>query len=232
MKNETAWNSEYKDSRLITSDVKPQKDFFRFLEWMEKNKNMEFNSAITVLDLGCGVGRNSYYMSEKYNTLSYAWDYSEHAVSKGKTLFQHERFHLEKRNMAHDFPLEDNSVDLILDITASNALSEKERSKYLSEMSRVLKPGGYIYLRTLAKEGDKNAKGLIKNFPGKEYDTYIHPELNVTERVFSGPDFKDLYGKFFRVIRMTRKSGYQRFGKQNYKRNYWNVYMGGAETEK
>ena len=37
MKNEQAWNNEYQDSQLVTSDVKPQKDFFRFLEWMEKN---------------------------------------------------------------------------------------------------------------------------------------------------------------------------------------------------
>lgn len=232
MKNETAWNDEYKNPQLVTKDVKPQKDFFRFLEWIKKNNNMDFNSSITVLDLGCGVGRNSYYMSEHYGATSYAWDFSEAAVEKGKKLFQHENFHIEKRDMTETFPLADNSVDLILDITASNALDESGRVKYLSEMNRVLKPSGYIYLRTLAKEGDKNAKGLIKNFPGKEKDTYIHPDLKVTERVFSGPDFKDLYGKFFRIIRMIRKSGYQRFGNQNYKRNYWNAYLGGPETEK
>lgn len=225
MKNEHAWDSEYKDPQLITKDVKPQKDFFRFLEWMEKNENMDFNSDITVLDLGCGVGRNGYYMAEKHNATVYAWDYSAAAIEKGKVLFKHENLYLEKRDMTHDFPLADNSVDLILDITASNALNEAGRKKYLSEMNRVLKPGGYIYLRTLAKEGDKNARGLIKNFPGTEHDTYKHPDLGVTERVFSGPDFKALYGPFFRVIRMLRKSGYQRFGKQNYKRNYWNIYM-------
>lgn len=225
MKNEKAWDSEYREPKLITQSVQPQKDFFRFLEWIKKNKNMDLKSGITVLDLGCGVGRNGYYMAEKYNAVVYGWDFSDHAIEKGKGLFQHENLHLEKRDMTHDFPLEDNSVDLILDITASNALSESGRAKYLLEMSRVLKPGGYIYVRTLAKEGDKNARGLIKNFPGKEYDTYKHPELGVIERVFSGPDFKTIYEKYFRVIRMLRKSGYQRFGKQNYKRNYWNVYI-------
>lgn len=225
MKNEKAWNDEYKDSKLITKSVQPQKDFFRFLEWIKRNKNMNLHSGITVLDLGCGVGRNGFYMAKNYNATVYGWDFSEHAIEKGKKLFQHKNLKLEKRNITHNFPLEDNSVDLILDITASNALDEKGRSKYLKEMARVLKPEGYIYLRTLAKEGDKNAKGLIKNFPGKEQDTYVHPDLNVTERVFSGPDFKELYEPYFTVIRMLRKSGYQRFGKQNYKRNYWNIYM-------
>ncbi len=225
MKNERAWNSEYRDSKLITQSVQPQKDFFRFLEWVKKNKNMELDSGITVLDLGCGVGRNGYYIAEKYNAVVHGWDFSEAAIKKGNKLFHHENLHLEKRDMTHDFPLDDNSVDLILDITASNALSESGRQKYLSEVNRVLRPGGYMYVRTLAKEGDKNARGLIKNFPGTEHDTYNHPELGVTERVFSGPDFKQIYEKYFRVIRMLRKSGYQRFGKQNYKRNYWNVYI-------
>ncbi|MCD5390212.1 MAG: class I SAM-dependent methyltransferase [Candidatus Pacebacteria bacterium] len=225
MKNEKAWNNEYKDSKLITKAVQPQKDFFRFLEWMKKNKNMNLDDNITVLDLGCGVGRNGFYMAENYNATVFGWDFSEHAIEKGKGLFKHKNLTLEKRDMTKSFPLGDNSMDLILDITASNALDEKGRATYLSEMHRVLKPTGYVYLRTLAKEGDKNARGLIKNFPGTEHDTYVHPDLHVTERVFSGPDFKSLYEPYFKVIRMLRKSGYQRFGKQNYKRNYWNIYM-------
>ena len=84
MKNEHAWDSEYTDSKLITSDVKPQKDFFRFLEWMQRNKNMDLDSGITVLDLGCGVGRNGYYMAEKHNAQVYAWDYSAAAIEKGQ----------------------------------------------------------------------------------------------------------------------------------------------------
>lgn len=227
MNNEHAWNDEYRESKLITKDIKPQKDFFRFLEWIKKNKHLDLNENLVVLDLGCGVGRNGFYMAQTYNAQVYGWDFSEHAIKKGKGLFQHPKLILEKRDITHDFPLDDNSVDLILDITASNALSESGRAKYLAEMSRVLKPTGYMYVRTLAKEGDKNARGLIQNFPGTEYDTYIHPDLQVTERVFSGPDFKKLYEPYFRVIRMLRKSGYQRFGKQNYKRNYWNIYLSG-----
>ena len=225
MKNEHAWNSEYKNSKLMTKSVVPQKDFLRFLQWIKKNKHMDLKSDITVLDLGCGVGRNAYYMAVTYGAKVYAWDFSDHAIQKGKKLFHHPNLMLEKRDMTHSFPLEDSSVDLVLDITASNALSEQGRENYLKEVSRVLKPGGYMYVRTLAKEGDKNAQNLVKKFPGKEYDTYIHPELRIIERIFSGPDFKKIYEPYLRVIRMMRKTGYQRFGKQNYRRNYWNVYL-------
>ncbi len=225
MNNEYAWNNEYKDSKLMTKSVVPQKDFLRFLNWIKKNKNIDLYDNIVVLDLGCGVGRNSYYMSDIYGAKSYAWDFSDHAIEKGKKLFQHKNLFLEKIDMTKRFPLEDKSVDLILDITASNALDEKGRDVYLKEMKRVLKPSGYIYVRTLAKEGDKNAQNLVKRFSGEEHDTYIHPELKIRERVFTGPDFKKIYESYFNVIRMLRKTGYQRFGKQNFKRNYWNVYL-------
>ncbi len=229
MNNEQAWNEEYQDSQLITKSVQPQKDFLRFLAWVKKNKHFDVYDNLRVLDLGCGVGRNGYYLATVYGAEVHGWDFSEHAIEKGNKLFEHPNLILEQRDMTEPFPLEDNSVDLILDITASNALDEKGRANYLKEMKRVLKPGAWIYLRTLAKEGDKNAQNLVKKFPGKEYDTYIHPDLGVTERIFSGPDFKHLYEPYFDVVRMLRKTGYQRFANQNYKRNYWNVYMHNTE---
>lgn len=225
MSNEAAWNNEYQDAQLISRSVRPQKDFLRFLAWMKRNHHLDLYADIQVLDLGCGVGRNTYYMADQYHAQSYGIDFAKEAIDIGKKLFTHPLLTLKHGDISKSFPCGDHSVDLILDITASNALSEKERASYLKEMKRVLKPGGWIYVRTLAKEGDSNAQNLIKQFPGKEYNTYIHPQLGFTERVFSGPDFKKLYGEYFDVVRMERKTGYQIFGKQRYKRNYWNVYL-------
>ncbi len=225
IKNKKFWDEEYNHSKLITKNITPQRDFLRFIEWLKKNKHIDFSKQITVLDLGCGIGRNVFYLVERYNVFGYGWDFSETAIKKAREIFSHQNIVFEKRDFSHDFPLEDDSVDIVLDITASNALSERGREKYLSEMFRVMKNNSFLYVRALAKEGDKNAQALIKKFPGAEKDTYIHPELNITERVFSGPDFKETYGKYFETIRMIRKTGYQRFGKQSYKRNYWNAYL-------
>ena len=224
--NQNSWNNEYKKSQLITQSHKPQKDFLRFIKWIKNNKHIDVYSDITVLDLGCGVGRNSYYMADHYDARVHAWDFSADAIEKAQKFHQHDLISYEVRNIGEPFPLSDNSVDLILDVTSSNALNEKERDVYLQECTRVLKPEGYMYVRTLAKEGDKNAQAMVKEFPGGEYDTYKHPQLGVTERIFSGPDFKKLYNQHLEVIRMERKTGYQAFGKQRYKRNYWNVYLG------
>lgn len=229
MSNQESWESEYKSPKLMTGTHKPQKDFLRFLGWIKNNKHVDLHSGIRVLDLGCGEGRNSFHMAEYYDAEVFGYDFSAHAIEKAKKIHQHPRIQFSKRNIAKDLPLPDASIDIIMDVTASHALNERERKNYLRECARILKPDGYMYVRTLAKEGDKNAQNLVKEFPGGEYDTYKHPELGVTERIFSGPDFKNVYNEHLEVVRMERKTGYQRWGSQSYKRNYWNVYIKSKE---
>lgn len=225
MNNQKSWDEEYKKPKLVTQSHKPQKDFLRFIKWIKNNKHIDLYSGIRVLDLGCGVGRNSFYMADNYGAQVEGYDFSQDAIEKARKFHKHALVNYRVRNIAEPFSMEDNSIDIILDVTTSNALNEKQRSLYLKECARVLKPGGYMYVRTLAKEGDKNAQKMVKDFYGGEYDTYTHPQLGVTERIFSGPDFKELYNQHLEVIRMERKTGYQRWGSQSYKRNYWNCYI-------
>lgn len=225
MNNQESWDQEYKKPQLVTQSHKPQKDFLRFIKWIKNNKHIDLYSDITVLDLGCGVGRNSFYMADNYDAKVFGYDFSPDAIEKAKKIHAHKLITYQERDIGKLFPLEDNSVDMILDVTASNALHDFGRSVYLKECARVLKPGGYMYVRTLAKEGDKNAQKLVKDFYGGEYDTYKHPQLGIKERIFSGPDFKEMYNEHLQVIRMERKTGYQRWGSQSYKRNYWNCYI-------
>lgn len=219
-----SWEKEYTNPTFISKDGKPQEDFLKFLKWVKKNKAGELEHA-NILDAGSGTGRNAYYLAEKYNAHVIAFDFALSAISFAKQNFSHPNISFLIHNMKDTLPFPSDSFDFVFDVMASFSLSGSEREKYLKELHRVLKPGGYMYIRTLAKEGDKNAQFLIKNNPGKEPDTYIHPTLGSEERVFSGPDFKEVYGKYFEIIKMERKSGYQKFDGQSYKRNYWNVYL-------
>jgi len=130
-----------------------------------------------------------------------------------------------KKSIGDKFPFGDEEFTIALDVTSSNSLSEAEREVYLSETHRVLSSEGYFFVKALCKEGDNNAKYLLKNFPSTEADTYIMPELNVTERVWSREDFMQTYEKYFTILQMEKKTSYSRMNNRVYKRNFWIVYL-------
>lgn len=221
MAQESVWEREYRDPKLVTKDAKPQKAVLRYLKELKKKDGLDF-SQIHVLDLGCGTGRNSNYLASRGATVT-GIEISHTALELARERAKQEKLAVSyvKQSMGEPFPLEDNSIDLILDITSSNSLNESERSIYLEECARVLKPGGHFFVRTLAKEGDKNARELIKRSPGPEKDTYVNSTLGLTERVFTKEDFMQLYSPHFQMQSAVKTTSYTRFEGQSYKRNFW-----------
>ncbi len=233
MAQEREWEREYSKSKFLTKENKPQSDVVRFAKWLKDNDIDIENKKI--LDLGCGTGRNSYYFAElgadvtgieisktaldiaKENLISISSDIS-HDMND-------DRISYIKGSIGEKLSFEDKAFDILLDVTSSNSLTEKEREVYLSECNRVLKPGGIFFTKALCKDGDSNAKELIKKFPGKEKDTYVLPDIKVEERVWSKEDFIAKYEKYFKILNIEKKKSYTRMNNRVYKRNFWIVYM-------
>jgi SAM-dependent methyltransferase len=165
-----------------------------------------------VLDLGSGTGRNANYIAQLGNSVE-GLEISSTAVrlaqERAKALGVDAHFQVADMGVA--YPFTDQSFEIVIDVTSSNSLNEKERAIYLNEIMRVLKPGGYLFVKALCKDGDQNAKKLIKINPGKEYDTYINRDLGLVERVFSQEDFRTMYGQEFKILELVKKTSYTRF---------------------
>lgn len=219
------WENEYKNPKFVTKSLEPQKFIHRFFKFLKKEQGVRFE-GLKVLDLGCGTGRNSIYFAQQKAEVT-GLEISETALKIAQE--QTKKLNLEvkyfQKNIGEEYPFDDEYFDLILDVTSSNALNEKERDIYLKETNRVLKKGGYFFVRILCKDGDKNAKKLLKMFPGKESDTYVMPGTSLVERVFSQNDFVDLYSKYFNVLKTIKEDGYTNFAGQNYKRNFLIAYL-------
>lgn len=224
MAQEQVWDREYRKSKLLTKENKPQSDVVKFVKWLKKEKFEVSNSSI--LDLGSGAGRNSFYFAEMgANVVGLEISKTAVDISKENAKNADLDIKYEKQSIGQKFSCEDYSVDVILDVTSSNSLTEAEREVYLNESNRVLKSGGYFFVKALCKDGDENAKFLIKNHGGKEKDTYIMPELGVTERVWSKEDFVQTYEKYFKILHLEKKTSYSRMNNRSYKRNFWICYM-------
>lgn len=227
MAQEREWEREYKKSTFLTKENKPQSDVVRFVKWLKDEEVSLVGKK--VLDLGCGIGRNSYYFAELGSEVTgieiskTALDIAKANINKdGKQIYAIAYI---KQSMGEKFDFPDESFDILLDVTSSNSLTENEREVYLSECNRVLKKGGVFFTKALCKDGDMNAKELIKKFPGKEKDTYTLPDIRVTERVWAKEDFIKTYERYFKIINLEKKSSYTRMNDRVYKRNFWIAYL-------
>ncbi len=232
---EKAWDSEYLAPRLLSRDSRPHADVVRFYKWLKKKwraesahtgKESKCIEECTVLDLGSGTGRNALYFA-LLGARVIGYELSSQAIKLAKENTHEADVNIifQEQDIGTSYPLPDASIDIILDITSSNSLSQSAREVYLSECHRVLKKDGMMLVRALCKDGDLNAKNLLTLHPGPETDTYVLPELGVIERVFAKTDFLTLYRRFFNVLLIEKVTHYPRLSERIYKRNYLVAYL-------
>jgi SAM-dependent methyltransferase len=206
---EDVWEDEYRNPKLVSLSNEPIKAIKDFTRFLRKERALEL-SNLNILDLGCGNAKNSFYIAEQgIENKIIGIDVSETALKYAKELAPQGNFI--KHSIGTTWPINDNSQDVVLDVTSSNSLSENEREIYLNEIQRTLKPGGYLFIRALCKDGDANAKSLLKSNPGKEKDTYIMPEFGLVERVFSREDLLATYAPISEMLYLDKETHYSKF---------------------
>lgn len=218
------WETEYRNPRLITNSDEPQLDFKHFIKWLRKHQKVELE-GLKVLDLGSGTGKNSLFLAERGSIVN-GIELSTTAVKIAKERAMERQLDAEftEGDIGKKFLFQSKIFDLIIDVVSSNSLTQAERANYIKECNRVLKPSGFMFVKALCKDGDKNAENLIKKFPGPEKDTYIMPETGIVERVFTKKDLETTY-RDFKIIHLERKTSYTQFAGKPFKRNFWLVYL-------
>lgn len=219
------WENEYQRLSLLTGKAEPQRDVMRFLKYLKKQEKIEI-TGLKALDLGSGTGRNTNYLQSLGNECV-GMEISETANTMARNRAREDNLDTVfiSQSIGDKYPFDDGNFDLLLDVTSSNSLDDKERSMYLSESHRVLKAGGHFFVKALCKEGDKNAQNLIKLSPGGGKDTYIMPELGLEERVFTREDFFEAYSQYFQILKLDKKTSYTQFNGRSYRRNFWIAYL-------
>lgn len=219
------WEKEYKNPSFVTKNDGPQADTLRFFKFLKKEEKYKVENK-NILDLGCGTGRNANYLADIGNNVI-GIEISKTALNLAKERANGININVDYRlgDIGEEYDIKNNSIDLILDVTSSNSLNEKGREIYLKETHRILKTGGYFFVRALCKDGNKNVKNLLKTSPGREYDTYTIKEIGLTERVFSRDDFIKMYSQFFKILKLEKKTSYTTFNNRIYKRDYFLAYL-------
>lgn len=231
-----AWDREYRAQQLLSPSMVPQADVMRFVRWLKKEQKKYGErldiETLSVLDLGAGTGRNALYFAEQGATV-YAFEFAPRALAFAKEYCERQGITINYRlhDIGTPYALEDDSIDIALDVTSSNSLSDQARRVYLNEVARVLKPGGYLFLRALSLEADAHAKELVKRSPGPDPDTYVHPDLAIVEKVFTRESLLETYTPYLTSRFLERAEHYATVAGRKYKRSYWLGYFQKVEVE-
>lgn len=196
------WDREYRAGTHLAISETESEDLVKFCRFLERGYKREFlNPMMRVLDLGCGNGRNLIYLARTYGVSGTGIDTSAEAVKEAARRSQEEHLSLSFQvgSISEQFPVGDNSQSLILDMMTSHVLTTPQRERFMTEILRVLRPGGWLFFKTFLLDEDMNAEQLLREHPGSEPGSYIHPEIGVEEHVFTEAEIDKLLSSHFMI---------------------------------
>ncbi len=220
----TFWEAEYNNPSHLKLSINPSEDLEKFTRWIIRQKREDIlNPLSRVLDVGCGNGRNLIYLANNFGNSGTGFDISKSAIAQAVAASKGLNITYKARSIAGSLELDDESQLLVLDMMTSHFLDKEERAGLRDEIYRVLQPGGFLFMKTFLKDEDLHTARLIKENPGTEEGSYIHPIMGVAEYVYSEEELTDFLKEKF-IIHKVYRSHKHAFRGQARKRRTITIY--------
>jgi SAM-dependent methyltransferase len=197
------WNEFYQNVKVIHFDPWLEK----YLNYLPPDKNE------IVLDLGCGNGGNTLYLSDKGYNIT-AGDYSEEALNNIKT--ENPRIITKLFDMRNPLPFKDREIATIIADLSLHYFTEGKTREIIAELQRILKKDGYLLIR-LNSTGDINFGAGA----GTEIEKNYYLNNGNYKRFFDEKDLPDYFGNW-KIISM-KKYGTKRYGQSE--KVLWEVIL-------
>lgn len=200
------WNKEYKSKDHLALSTEPAEDLLKFTRWILRHFNKQFlNKHARVLDLGCGNGRNLFYLANTFGVSGKGYDISEEAIRHAKNICTGiESISFGVGSIEPPIPEADGSATFVLDMMTSHFLNESSRTELRKEILRILKPDGWLFLKTFLTDDDAHAKRLLRDHPADEAGSYIHPEIGVLEHTYTEGEILTELEKDFYIHKIVK----------------------------
>jgi SAM-dependent methyltransferase len=212
------WDKEYKNAGNLSLSMNPSEDLEKFTRFLERTSGRKhLNPLASVLDLGCGNGRNLIFLHDSFGMRGVGYDISHEAIKQAKAASHGKSITYDVRSIAGAVALPSESQTLVVDMMASHFLSRSEREALVLEIARVLKYGGWFFYKTFLRNGDRNAERMLRDYPTDEEGTYVHPTIGVREHVSTEEEVLALLEPHFTVRKTYASHGH--LGKQAKRRS-------------
>lgn len=199
------WDKEYTNPEHLKLSTTHSEDLAKFTRWIERQGNEEIlRPDASVIDAGCGNGRNLIFLATTYSMKGVGVDISSAAIAQAKRASVDLSLSYHVGSAGLPLPAPDESQTLALDMMTSHFLDTDGRTKLRDELHRVLTPGGFLFMKTFLKDEDLHTARLLKDHPGPEPGSYIHPVMGVAEYVYSEEELVAFLSEKFLIKKIYR----------------------------
>ncbi|MCA9355266.1 methyltransferase domain-containing protein [Candidatus Kaiserbacteria bacterium] len=201
----TFWDQEYTDPGHLKLSEKESQDLVKFTRWLIRRERADvLTPPASVVDVGCGNGRNLIYLARQFGLSGIGIDVSGAAISQAKKSSLGLQIEYSIQSGGDVLPTDNESQALALDMMTSHFLNKNERVKLRDEIYRTLRPGGFFFMKTFLKDKDIHTARMIDERPGEEEGSYIHPVMGVAEYVYSEEELVKFLSEKFIVHKIYR----------------------------
>lgn len=201
----TFWDTEYTNPSHLKLSTVESGDLAKFTRWLERQKGtIELAKNASVVDAGCGNGRNLIYLAKTFGLHGVGVDISSAAIAQARRASEGLPITYHVGTAGNPLPVEGASQSLALDMMTSHFLDKTGRTRLRDEIHRALVPGGFLFMKTFLKDEDLHTARLLKDHPGEEPGSYIHPVMGVAEYVYSEEELVNFLSEKFIVCKIYR----------------------------
>jgi SAM-dependent methyltransferase len=199
------WEEEYKRKGIPSSFRKdPSGTVMDFIQWLKKEKtNIGHNAA----DIGCGMGRNSFYLaSQGFNVTGI--DLLEANAKAVNAQAESDQFPIQAfvLDAATEWPIASDSLDIAIDVFCyKHIVNKKKQNKYRQELWRTLKAEGFYFI-SLASESDGFYGPLLKNSTNPSDKLIVDPYSNIPSFLYSKDDLIKEFSDLFDVVEVSEQT--------------------------
>lgn len=202
-----SWDNNYRSHKYLWGKRPSELASFA-VDYLQQSQS--YLKAASVLDIGCGYGRDTLYLSQHIHCTILGIDNSQEAIEMA-TQGLRENAAADVEFQCCDFArLGPSKYDIVFISNLYHLLEPQQRTKLRETVKRILQPGGLLFLSTLSvSDPEHYGKGTpivgeVNSFLDERYEKYLHfctrEEL---ERDFSFLTIKELQQHEYHELRST-----------------------------
>jgi tocopherol O-methyltransferase len=134
------------------------------LAWAGYTDKNSLTNPKTIIDVGCGIGGSSLYLAQKFDAnvtgITLSPVQANRGTDRAKNAGLEEKVQFQVAN-ALEMPFPDNQFDLVWSLESGEHMPDK--TQFLAECYRVLRPGGKLILATWCHRSTDSVAGAFSS---------------------------------------------------------------------